>query len=198
MAANIFKMAAGIVNFYSLLCFVRIIITWFPGAAYSGIGRFLSAVCDPFLNVFRKVKWMRLGMVDFSPMIAIAILTALSTILGNIAMTGRISISGIIALGVSIAWSIISSIGTFLLIVLLVRYLVMIFSKNSNYYGSIWSQMDSALSPLVFRMTSFLTGGKTANYRNALLLAIIMLVVIIFGGRFLIAYLVGLIQRLPF
>lgn len=195
--ATIFKFAASVVNLYSLICFVRIIITWFPGAAFTGFGRFLAAICDPFLNLFRGVKWLRFGMVDFSPMIAIAILTALSTILGNIALTGVFSISYILSLGVSLIWSIISSLGRFLLIILIIRYLVMIFSKNSNYYGSIWSQLDSALSPFVYRITNFFGGGKSLDYKKALLIAIVMILVIIFAGGFLVSYFISLIKMLP-
>lgn len=195
--AGIFRLLAGLVNLYSLVCFVRIIITWFPGTAFTGFGKFLSAICDPFLNLFRGIKWLRFGMIDFSPMVAIGILTALSTILGNIAMTGNIYIGGILALIVNIVWSIISSLAKFLLIVLLVRLAVMFFSKNSNYYGSIWSQLDSALSPLVFRMTNFFTNGKSSNYKSALITAIIMLLVLIIAGRFLIGFVVLILQRLP-
>lgn len=195
--AQIFRFAASMVNLYSLICFARIIITWFPGASYSSIGKLLSAICDPFLNLFRGIKWLRLGMVDFSPMVAIGILTIVSTVLSGIAVTGNIYFGGIIALIVNVVWSVISSLATFLLIVLIVRYLVMCFSKNSNYYGSIWSQLDGALSPLVFRITRFFTGGKNSNYKNSLLIAIIMLIVLIVAGRFVIGFLIVLIQRIP-
>ena len=33
-----------------IICFVRIMLSWFPGAQYSPVGRFLSSLCDPYLN----------------------------------------------------------------------------------------------------------------------------------------------------
>lgn len=195
--AMIFRLAAVAVNFYSFVCFIRIIITWIPNLAFTSFGKLLAAICDPFLNLFRKIKWLRFGMVDFSPLVALAILTAISSVLSNIALTGRIYLGGIIAMVVSIAWSVISSLATFLLLIISVRFLVMCFSKSSNYYGSVWSQLDGILSPFVFRITSFFTGGKSSNYKSALLAAIIMLVVLLIVGRLLISYLVLVLQRIP-
>jgi YggT family protein len=192
------KTLAVVVNVYSILCFIRIIITWIPGAAYSSFGHFLATVCDPFLNLFRGIRWMQLGNIDFTPMVAIGILTALSTILGNIATTGRIYFGGILALILGMIWSVLASLAGFLLILLIIRYIVLLTRPESGYYGSIWSHLDNSLSPLVFRMTGFFTNGRPVSYKNALLASIITLVVILIAGQILTNYLIILLQRLPF
>jgi YGGT family. len=196
--AYVFQTLASIINVYSFLCFVRIILTWIPGAAYSGFGRFLSAVCDPFLNMFRGVRWMQIGNLDFSPAVSIGLLYALSTILSNIAVTGRIYFGGIIAVIISMLWSIIASLLGFLLILLIIRFIALLTQKRQTYYGSFWSQLDYALEPFVYRIAKVFTGGKFISYRNSLLITIIMLVLLLVGGQFLLHYLIRMVQRLPF
>jgi uncharacterized protein YggT (Ycf19 family) len=60
--------------------------------------------------MFRGVRWMQIGNLDFSPAVSIGLLYALSTILSNIAMTGRIYFGGIIAIIISMFWSIFASL----------------------------------------------------------------------------------------
>lgn len=196
--AYVFQMLASAVNIYAFLCFIRIILTWIPGAAYSGFGRFISAICDPFLNIFRGVRWMQIGNLDFSPAVSIGLLYALSSILSNIAVTGRIYFGGILAIIISMFWSIFASLMGFLLILLIIRFIAMLTQKRSNYYGSFWSQLDYALEPFVYRFTKFLSNGKFQSYRNAILITIVMLVLLLTGGQILMNFFIHLVQRIPF
>ncbi|HAH62435.1 MAG TPA: YggT family protein [Treponema sp.] len=196
--AYLFQTLASIINIYSFLCFIRIILTWIPGASYSGFGRFLSGICDPFLNMFRGVRWMQIGNLDFSPAVSIGLLYALSSILSNIAMTGRIYFGGILAIVISMFWSIIASLVGFLLILLIIRFIAVLTQKRQNYYGSFWSQLDYALEPFVYRVSKFFSSGKFISYKNAMLVTIIILSLLLIGGQLLITYLIHIVQRLPF
>lgn len=196
--AYIFQISASVINVYSFLCFIRIILTWIPGASYSGIGRFLSAICDPFLNMFRGVRWMQIGSLDFSPAVSIGILYALSSILTDISMTGRIYFGGILAIIISMFWSIIASLFGFLAIILVIRFIAILRQKSSNYYGSFWAQLDYGLEPFVYRITKIFSNGKFISYKNALLITIIMLLVLLVGGQILTNYLTRFVLRLPF
>lgn len=196
--AYVFQMLASAVNIYAFLCFIRIILTWIPGAAYSGFGRFISNICDPFLNIFRGVRWMQVGNLDFSPAVSIGLLYAFSSILSNIAVTGRIYFGGILAIVISMFWSIFASLMGFLLILLIIRFIAMLTQKRSSYYGSFWSQLDYALEPFVHRFTKFLSNGKFQSYRNAILVTIVMLVLLLVGGQVLMNFFIHLVQRIPF
>lgn len=195
--AYIFQLIAHVVSVYTMLCFIRIIITWLPGVNYSGFGRFLSAVCDPYLNLFSRLR-LRIGNLDFSPAVAIGVLTAASTILDNILRTGRLYIGGIIALLVSMIWSLFSTLLGFLLILLLIRLIVLLVKGSEDYYGSMWAQFDNALNPIVFRISGAFMNGRPVSYRNALILSIVTLVVLIVGGNLLVRVLIGFIAMLPF
>ncbi|RPF56067.1 YggT family protein [Aquisalibacillus elongatus] len=58
---------------YSFALIAYIIMSWFPGARESSIGQFLSSICEPFLEPFRKII-PPLGMIDISPIVAILVL----------------------------------------------------------------------------------------------------------------------------
>lgn len=195
--AYLFETLAAAVNIYSLLCFIRIIMTWIPGAAYSGFGRFLSRICDPFMNLFRNIRWLQMGALDFSPALAIGILTAASTILSNIAETGRIYLGGIISVIIGMVWSILGSLGVFLLILLIIRYIVLLARGSADYYNSIWSQLDSALSPVVFRIAGFFSHRRPVSYKTALLVSILMLAAMLIAGQFLTNYIIHITSKIP-
>lgn len=55
---------------YTFLLLVRVLGSWFPSFAQSGVMRFVAVYTDPYLNIFRKVI-PPLGMMDLSPMIAL-------------------------------------------------------------------------------------------------------------------------------
>ena len=187
-----------LINIYSFLCFIRIILTWIPGAQYSAPGRILSALCDPFLNIFRGTRWMQIGSLDFSPAISIGLLYALSYILQNILMTGRIYFGAVLAIIIGMAWSIVNSLALFLLVLLVIRFIVILSQKRANYYGSLWSQLDYALEPFVHRISRIFTGNKFVGYKTSLGITIAALIGILAGGHYLFKWLIKIVQQLPF
>lgn len=189
--------AAGAVSLYSTLCFFRIILTWFPSLNYSAIGKFLSSICDPYLNLFSRLP-LRIGMFDFTAMIAIGILYVISSILGNISASGYISLSMILANLLSIVWSIASSIATVIMIIFIVRYLVSIFSRTSNQYDSPWQRFDDAIRNMVFKICNFFTGGRSISYKTALLIDSIAMLAILILSSFLYRWLMVFIHYIPF
>lgn len=194
---TLFQIAAAAVSLYATLCFVRIIITWIPRAQYSGFGRFLSSLCDPYMNLFSRLP-LRIGGLDFSPMISIGLLSLLSSILGNTAQTGRIYIGGILSYLVVLIWSVFSSLAAILLIAVIIRYFVLIFSRSSTGYNSVWSAFDNALSSIVFKISSLLAGKNPMSYKKALGLTILELIVALICGRIIIQVIIGLLVRIPF
>lgn len=189
--------AAGAVSLYSTLCFFRIILTWIPSLNYSAIGKFLSSICDPYLNLFSRLP-LRIGMFDFTAMIAIGILYVISSILGNISVSGYISLSMILANLLGIVWSIASSIATVIMIIFIVRYLVSIFSRTSNQYDSPWQRFDDAIRNMVFKICSFFTGGRSISYKTALLIDSIAMLAILILSYFLYRWLMVFIHYIPF
>jgi len=68
--ANFFNM------FFSILFFiliVRVIMSWFSVNPYNDIVQIIYKITEPILRPFRKLP-LRLGPLDFSPMIAFMVL----------------------------------------------------------------------------------------------------------------------------
>lgn len=194
---TIFSALSAACSLYMILCFVRVMLSWFPRAQYTGFGRFLSSLCDPFLNLFRGLRFLRFGAFDFSPAIALCILIALSNIFAGLASGGRISLGAILAMIVGMIWSIISSVLVFLIVLFIIRLVVIFIQGGYASYGSLWDQFDRALSPIVFRITSLFTRGRAAPYKNALIVSILTLAAVYFAGRYAIGLLSRLLIALP-
>ncbi|MBQ6781543.1 MAG: YggT family protein [Treponema sp.] len=193
--SRLFQLLASAISLYTTICFIRIILTWIPGAQYSKFGRILSSICDPYLNLFRGFRFLRVGMFDLSPAIALCVLIAASSILGNLAAAKSFTLGGLLAIVLYLVWSVASSILGFLIILLVIRLIVLLMRKDR--YGSIWDSLDRSLNPIVFRMSSFFTRGKPTPYKNALIIAAITAAGIWIALRMIITMLIGICQRLP-
>lgn len=60
-------------SLYSWAIIIYIFMSWFPGARESSFGEILGRICEPYLEMFRKFI-PPLGMIDFSPIVAILVL----------------------------------------------------------------------------------------------------------------------------
>ncbi|SER04389.1 YggT family protein [Gracilibacillus ureilyticus] len=59
---------------YSYAIIIYILMSWFPGARESSIGRMLASIVEPYLEPFRKIIPPIGGMIDISPIVAIFVL----------------------------------------------------------------------------------------------------------------------------
>lgn len=68
---------ASLGNAYSTVIIVYVLMSWFPmteGGIIADVYRVLGKVCDPFLNLFKKLIPPIGGMVDVTPIIALLVL----------------------------------------------------------------------------------------------------------------------------
>lgn len=73
-----------LISIYSWALIIYILMSWFPNARETAIGRFLSRICEPYLEPFRKFI-PPLGMIDISPIVAFLVLNFASRGLSGIA-----------------------------------------------------------------------------------------------------------------
>ncbi|MEK4030270.1 YggT family protein [Pseudobacillus sp. FSL P4-0506] len=62
-----------LIELYSWALIIYILMSWFPNARETSIGRFLARICEPYLEPFRKIV-PPLGMIDISPLVAFLVL----------------------------------------------------------------------------------------------------------------------------
>jgi YggT family protein len=58
---------------YMLLLIVRIAFSWFRVNSWSRPVLLVYALTDPVIEPLRKIKWLRVGMFDFTPTLAILV-----------------------------------------------------------------------------------------------------------------------------
>ena len=197
MVSTILGILSAIINIYTILCVISIILTWFPGAKFTAFGKFLSSICDPYLNLFSKSGKLRIGNIDFSPILAIGILSLLTTILSRITLTGRIFVGGLLAAIVSLFWNLGSSLLGILTIIILVRWIVLLVKKGYTPYDSGWNNVDAMLQKPVYKISSTFSKNPV-SYQTALLISWITLAVILLLGAILSGILIHLCNMLPF
>lgn len=197
MIQTILSILAGALSLYTLLCFIYILMSWFPGARFTKFGHLLSSICEPYMNLFRKMSFLRIGNIDFSPIVSIGLLSLASAILAGIQRTGKIYIGGILETILSSLWGIASSIIGIFVILIFIRWIVLLFNKGRTSYESPWNQVDMILNKMSYKIAGTIS-KKTMSYQTSLLLSWIILIVALIIGHILIGILANLCNRIPF
>ena len=76
----------ALINFYSILIVVYVLMSWIPQGAsriVEDIRSVLASICEPYLGIFRRII-PPLGMVDFSPIVAILVLELIGWLIAAI------------------------------------------------------------------------------------------------------------------
>ncbi len=55
MLVQIFNLLQTAFQIYMYALIIYILMSWFPGARESSFGEFLGRICEPYLEVFRKI-----------------------------------------------------------------------------------------------------------------------------------------------
>ena len=77
MLVMLLSLIVKLADLYSMIIVVYVLLSWFPmtnGGIIADIYRVLGRLCDPYLNLFKKVIPPIGGMVDISPVIALLVL----------------------------------------------------------------------------------------------------------------------------
>lgn len=190
----ILRIISAFLSLYSLLCLLRIIITWIPNYSYSKPADILAQICDPYMNLFRGIKWLRFGSFDFSPALALCILGAASQLFSSLANGGYINLQMILAIILGIFFSILSSLIFFLIILFAIRLILIMINRDSyNTSGFMANQIDSSISPIVYRIARTFAMGRRITYKAALIISIIALLFLQFALRILLALILSII-----
>lgn len=196
MVSTIFRILSGIASIYTLICAIRIFLTWMPDLQFSKFGTFLATICDPYLNFFRRFKFLRFNALDFSPVLALAALSAVASIFSSIATMQRVSIGVILAIIINMAWSIVSSLGWLLVILLVIRLIFNLIKRDNTSH--FWTVIDQTLNPIVYRISRIFTGRRYTQYKTSLLIALLLIILILFVGGQLFSLLSSLLLKIPF
>jgi len=70
------SLIVGLANAYTAIIFIYVIMSWIPHTTgvIGDIYRILGKICDPYLNLFKRLIPPIGGMVDITPIIALLVL----------------------------------------------------------------------------------------------------------------------------
>jgi len=193
---SLIRLMAGIVSIYMILIFIRILLTWFRGVDFGKPYVFLCSICDPYLNWFRRFRIFRNSSIDFSPLIALAVLSVVHSILLSWGMTGRISIAGILVMLLNALWTVLSWVLGFFIVILFLRMIA--FLGNSNIYSPFWRFIDFIAQPVIYRISRIFFPTRITGYLFRIIFSIVVLLilgVLIWG---VVQFGSSLLSRLPF
>lgn len=178
---------------YSIFLIVRIFLSWIQVDRSNPAINLLCRVTDPYLNFFRRFKWLTINRLDFSPVFAILVINFLMTITNKIRMYGTITLGISLAIIIDLLWAAIGFILGFFVILSLVRLVSLWFSFGTS---PLWGILDSILQPLLARITTVFL-KRIVRYQTGLLILALVFFVFWQAGNIGIGFLTNWVAQLP-
>ncbi len=190
------QVITGLLSVYMLILFLRILLSWFQPRGLGKAYEIIQKITEPYLSLFRRIRFLHIGRFDFSPIAAILVLVVLENVFLTIASYGTITAGIFLALIVRAVWSAVAFLAFFYIAILIIRFFGLLFGRNQS--APVWQSLDMIIQPMVFRVTSWLKPKKPFSYATLLALISAVLIITVLLVRFLINLLVGALASLPF
>ncbi len=191
----LFILLYSLILVYLFVLSLRIVLTWFAPQGFGKGWDVLRKITDPYLSLFNRLGFLRKGIFDFTPIAAILVLVVAFDLVYGLS-NGRVTLGAFLASVVQAAWSGVSFLLIFFLVIGAVR-LVPIFLRGTQG-ATLWKVVDMIIQPVVAFVARLLRLGARSGYTQYLLFTIaLLLTALLFGGLFIVPNLVLLIQLIP-
>jgi len=194
--AGLAKVLSAIVSIYMVLCIIRIFFSWVPSLIKTRWGAPIARMTDPYLNFFKAMPLFRTATVDFSPIVALAVLSVLNNLLMSLSYALRITLGFILSLLLDAGWSAISFLLGFFLVIALIR-IVGVIARIATLHP-LWQILDSLINPLLFRINKLIYRGRSVEYLQGLITGFVIILVVRALGGVVVRLLTSLLMSLPF
>lgn len=178
---------SGIVTAYIFVLIFRVLLSWFSGPIGSGLGGFqtvLHAITEPWLRLFRRIRFFRTGAIDFSPIVAILVLQVISLLLNYLAITQTFSIITVLVAIALTVWRTLFWIFLFFGIIVMVRIITILFVRRAPVQMT--SVLDSLIEPFSSLITRIVPGGRDMTYLPILVILVVLITGICLSGTLLL------------
>jgi len=191
----IFGILAALTGVYSLLIFLRIIFSWVKGLVPRKPMDIIGKVTDPYLDWWKGKLKLQIASMDFSVLAAVMFLYLIQNIFRMLSSAQIISIGIILAMILVSLWSVISFIGIFFIVVIILR--IIAYLANRNTQSSFWMAIDSISKPVIYQFNRIIFGKKIVHYLISMIVPVIIIAAALLAGRILINTLAVILERLP-
>ncbi|MDR1095068.1 MAG: YggT family protein [Spirochaetaceae bacterium] len=170
----VMRFVGTVLSLYSILIFVRIMLSWWSDANFGRAREFLCGITDPYLNWFRRFSILRLGNIDLSPIVALAVLSIANNITLVIGRFGHITLGFVLALVLQVIWSAFSFILGFFAVIIGLRLLA--YFMRVNIYHPFWRIVGSLSEPLLYQLNRLLFRGRLVSFARSMIISIAALI----------------------
>jgi YggT family protein len=182
---------------YLFLISLRIVLGWFAPQALGRAWHLLVSATDPYLNVFRRIRFLRIGFFDFSPIAAVVVLVVAYHLVSNLMNSyWHLTLAFFLTTVVSAVWSGAAVVLIIFLIVGIIRLTPFLFRVSGG--AVIWKAADTIIRPVVEWISRTLRLGARASYQQQLLISIAVIFIVWGLGQFVvIRFLRELLMLIP-
>ncbi|MGH0053954.1 MAG: YggT family protein [Sphaerochaetaceae bacterium] len=197
---SIASIAASLLSFYSLLIWLRIILTWIriPGQTQENpLAYYLGKVVDPYLSWFRGISSLRRSHIDLTPLVALAVLSVVQSMLRLYGAYGTISVGMVVALILQTLWSyLVSPVFWFIIILLGIR-LFFCFKRSAKTISYI-TMLDTMVGGILNWIQRLFYPKRTINDRQLVTTALVFFIVLYIIASFVLRFLLNFFGNLTF
>lgn len=186
---------ARLLGAYSLLIWVRIILSWIVRTpSRSSWIYWIGVMVDPYLKAFQS-KRSTVGRLDFSPIIAIGVLSVIESILQFYGLYGTLTLSMVLYVFLSAFWNYGLSIYFWILFFALVFKTIASMSSSPQMWAAAGSMGDAA-SPVTDFVRSF-AKNRILSEKAVNAISLVLVLVVWFMVKYLVGWLGTLVLRIP-
>jgi YggT family protein len=168
----VFRLLGAVTSIYMVLCVVRIFLSWFPAAASGRPAEIVGQVTEPYLSFWRRIPFLVVGGVDFSPIAALAVLSGATRVF-TVAAYGKVTIGLLLSLLVEVVWAPVSFLLGFFMVLIIAR--IIAYAARWNSLHPIWRAVDAMINPVLFRLKRLVYKDRIVNYMQGLVTGALML-----------------------
>ncbi len=162
---------SSVLQVYMLLLIIRIVLTWVSMDHGHPVIGLLGSVTDPYLNWFRRFRFLILGNIDFTPLAALLVLNFFSSLARMIGVYGQVTLGIVLTILVRLVWDTFSVFFLLLGVLALVRFLAVQFRWGG---AAIWAYLDAVLQPPAMALGRMVRPKSFLPYTTTLLLLTIV------------------------
>jgi YggT family protein len=181
---------------YMLLVLLRVALTWFPTALYGRQWTLLQKVTDPYLAVFRRIRFLRGRSMDFSPLAALFVLWVARYLVSQLLSYAHLTVGLVLGAILGALWESLSIL--FLIFVALCVLRLVGLGMRTPHGQALWQALDIIVQPVTDGIARLVAPIRRWTYPRVLALTAAVLLTVWFLGGLGVRVLVRLLVGLPF
>jgi len=191
--AIIFRLLGAATSVYMLLCIVRVFLYWFPTSGLGRSAEMLERVTDPYLSIWSRLSFLKAGGIDFSPIVALAVLSGVSRMF-SVASYGALTVGLVLSLVLEIAWAPVAFLLGFFAVLLIAR--IIAYAAHWNSLHPVWRAVDAMINPVLFRIKRLIYRDRIVNYMQGLITGVLVIAGVRVALGLVVGLLIGLLRRI--